>query len=447
MSAAWREQARPLLEAGTISNTEIGRRVGAHESRVRAYRKELGLPPSTAKANVKPEPTLPALAPSEIELNESGESLDRARMNYHQGQGEGEFEDVISSKPLKSWSHVFEFFELDPDEFEIVDDTIRASVWQQSKALEDGTRTTVKLRSYRARFRKVKTEESFELPALYAAARSESVRINSPRTDRTTVVVWADPQIGKVASRGGTEELIERSRAKRSLLAAELERRAPKACALLDGGDGIEGFESGGNPMFTNDLSLTRQLDLYGTELMEWIKVLLPHGRVDVLGVPSNHAAWRNGKQNLGNPGDDLGLFMHRQVRRVSEAAGLSVSFHQSTEYDESAAIDIDGTTVGLVHGNQFGPGQAVAWWEKQTFGSQAVASADVLVTAHYHSFGAGVAGRNPTSGRQRWWLGAPTLDNGSDWYRNTAGRDSDPGVMVFDITPDGFDLASLAIL
>ena len=289
--------------------------------------------------------------------------------------------------------------------------------------------------------------EVVDLPALYAAANTSPQPAVGERSDRTTIVVWSDPQIGKVASRGGTTELIARSAEKRAKLAALLTERAPSQCVLLDGGDGIEGFESGGNPMFTNDLSLARQLDLYGTELLEWVKVMLPYGQVDVLGVPSNHTAWRNGKQNLGNPGDDLGLFMHRQVAKISAAASLNTVFHAPAEYDESAAIDVNGTRIGLVHGNQFGPGQAVTWWEKQTFGAQAVATADILVTAHYHSFGAGVAGRNPASGKQRWWLGAPTLDNGSDWYRNTAGRDSDPGVLVFDITPDGFDLGSLTIL
>jgi hypothetical protein len=186
---------------------------------------------------------------------------------------------------------------------------------------------------------------------------------------------------------------------------------------------------------------------LYGTELFEYINVAHAYAPVTVAGVPSNHAAWRSGKQNLGTPGDDLGLFMHKQVAKVTEAAGMFVDWVQPTEYDESVTIDLHGTRVGLVHGNQFGPGQAVQWWEKQTFGGQVVAQADVLVTGHYHSFGSGVAGRNPVNQRQRWWLGAPTLDNGSDWFRQTAGRDSDPGLLVFDVTVDGFDLSSLTIL
>lgn len=378
---------------------------------------------------------------------DTGEPTTAAKMDLNTATGEGEFQNVTSDKPLTDWAHVFAKFGLDPDRFVIVDDTVRMSVWQTSRRTDDGDRDVQNLYSYRARFRRNQDIDALDLPALYAAAQEAVQVTEQARTERTTVVVWSDPQIGKTASRGATPELIARSIEKRQKLAAELERRAPKACALLDGGDGIEGFESGGNPMFTNDLSLTKQLDLYGTELMEWLKVLLPYGHVGVLAVPSNHAAWRNGKQNLGNPGDDLGLFMHQQVAKISAAANLDISFHSSTEYDESAALDIDGTRVGLVHGNQFGPGQAVTWWEKQTFGAQAIASCDVMVHGHYHSFSMNVAGRNPVSKRQRWAMGAPTLDNGSDWYRNTAGRDSDPGVLIFDITPDGFDLGSLTIL
>lgn len=289
--------------------------------------------------------------------------------------------------------------------------------------------------------------EDINLPALYAAAKQATPQPLQNGSDRATIVVWADPQIGKTGSRGGTKELIERATIIRKKLDELLTDRGPDQIMLADAGDGIEGFESGGNPMFTNDLSLSGQLDTYGTELFEFINLAHQFAPVTVAGIPSNHAAWRCGKQNLGRPGDDLGLFMHKQVAKVTDAANMDVTWVRSAEYDESVAVDFYGTKVGLVHGNQFGPGQAVAWWQKQAFGAQAAASADVLVHGHYHSFSASVAGRNPVTGRQRYCLGAPTLDNGSDWFRQVDGRDSDPGLMVFDVTPDGFDLSSLTIL
>ncbi len=357
----------------------------------------------------------------------------------------GEFVGIKTTEPISDWSDVFARFNLDPDVFDIVDDTVRMSVWQQSKRTDSGDRDLINLYSYSARFTRKRTE--LDLPTLYAVARKPRKPRPPSTSNRATVVVFADPQIGKTGSRGGTPELIDRLAETRARLEPVLTSRQPSHIMLADAGDGFENFNSGGNPMFTNDLSLAQQMDVYGTELWLFIEQLHRHAPVTVAGVPSNHTAWRNGKQQLGNPQDDLGLHVHKQVEKITTAASMNVTFVRPRDFDESVTVDLHGTLVGLVHGNQFGPNQAVTWWEKQTFGAQAVVHADVLVTGHHHSFGAAVAGRNPLSGRQRWWLGAPTLDAGSDWFRQLSGRDSDPGMLVFDVTDDGFDLSSLTIL
>jgi len=362
------------------------------------------------------------------------------------GPDTGEFEGIQSDAPISDWDAVFRQFNLDPEIFEVVKDTVRMSRWQQSKALENGDRDIVTLYSTRAQFRRKKTE--LDLPALYAAGKARPrARVKTTPTERATVAVLADPQIGKTGRRGGTPELLDRMAEKREKLDALLKKRKPSIFGLLDAGDGFEAFESGGNPMFTNDLSLGQQMDCYGTELYSIVEVGHRHAPVVGGGVPSNHTAWRNGRQNLGNPQDDLGMHVQTQMLKVAKAAKLDVTWSFPAPYDESVAVKFYDTVVGMVHGNQFGPGGAVTWWEKQTFGAQAITAADLLITGHYHTFGAGVAGRNRDTGVQRWWLGAPTLDNGSDWFRNLGGRDSDPGMLVFDITPEGFDLQSLTIL
>jgi hypothetical protein len=362
------------------------------------------------------------------------------------GPDGGEFVDVKTTEPITDWTQIFERFQLDPNVFTIAGDTVRMSTWEQSKRLDNGERDVVRLYSYRASF--VRSRDAIDLPALYAEARRKPRgRVKTAPTERATVIVLADPQIGKTGRRGGTPELLDRMAEKRELLAPILKARRPSRILLADAGDGFEGFNSGGNPMFTNDLSLAQQMDAYGTELYSFLELAHRFAPVDVAAVPSNHTAWRNGKQNLGNPQDDLGLFVHQQVAKVAHAAQLDATWHLPAPYDESVAVNLLGTVIGMAHGNQFGPGQSVSWWEKQTFGAQAIANADVLITGHYHSFSANVAGRNPANQRMRWSLGAPTLDNGSDWYRTKAGRDSDPGMLIFDVTLDGFDLASLAIL
>lgn len=290
--------------------------------------------------------------------------------------------------------------------------------------------------------------DALPLAELYKAVGRTTVT-SAPRaaSGRSTVIVLADWQIGKTGRRGGTPELLQRLRDARANVARELALRDPEKILILDGGDGIEGFESGGDPQFTNDLSLPDQLDCYATEMWEFVALAHEFAEVEVGAVPSNHASWRRAKQNLGTPADDFGLFVHRQVAKVAKASGVTVTWHVPDEYDESLCVDFQGTPIGLVHGNQFAPGKAIDYWQGQTFGNQALTRADVLVTGHYHSFGAGVAGLNPHTGRERMWLGAPTLDAGSDWYRNIKGRDSLPGTMIFDVTEDGFDLGSLKVL
>lgn len=289
---------------------------------------------------------------------------------------------------------------------------------------------------------------SLDLPALYAAAkRKKQSPVRATANTRVTVVALSDVQAGKTGSRGGTPELIDRLTEKREKLAAHLAAVKPQSTVLAECGDLFEGFESGGNPMFTNDLSLAQQLDVAGTELYEFIQVMQRHGHVEVGAITSNHTAWRRGKLQLGRPSDDLALYVHRQVEKVTTAAGIDASWVIPAEYDDSIVIDVLGTGLGMVHGNQFRSGGAIQWWAKQQHGGQPVARADILLTGHYHHLAIQPTGRNPYTGRTKWWLQAPTLDNGSDWYRATSGEDSDPGLLVFDITPDGFDLQSLTVL
>jgi len=343
----------------------------------------------------------------------------------------------IAGAALTDFTDVLTKFGYDPELVEIV-----GKVNQWRKERPDGTWLT----SY---FFGVQSKrDSIDLPALYAAASKRPARpFNTVPAPRTCVPVIADVQAGKTASRGGTPELVDRLAEKRDKLTVELKRRKPEEVFLPDVGDLIENFQSGGNPMFTNDLSLTQQLDLAATEIYKFVELAARFGPVTVATVPSNHGAWRQGKQNLGRASDDFGVFVHKQVEKHARAAGIDAAWVFAPEYDEANVVNVRGTRIGLVHGNQFSPGGAIKWWAGQQHGGQPVGSADVLLTGHYHHLSVLPSGRNPYTGRSKWWLQAPTLDNGSDWFRNTAGDDSDPGLLLFDVTDDGFDLQSLTVL
>lgn len=339
--------------------------------------------------------------------------------------------------PVANDTELLRQFGYDPEDIEVI-----GTINQWRKEQPDGSF----LVSYYFRHRP--RQSLLDLPALYAASRRKpKPPIAGPSGDSVTVVVLSDAQVGKTGARGGTPELLDRLREKRAALDALLKKRRPSSLVLVEAGDLFENFESGGSPLFTNDLSLAQQMDVAGTELYEFISLMARYGHVDVVAVTSNHTAWRRGKQELGRPGDDLGLFVHKQVSKVTQAAGIDATWTIPAEHDDAVVLDVMGTGLGVTHGHRIPRGKVVDWWARQQHGGQPVGSADILVTGHYHFLTIIPTGRNPYTKRTKWWIQAPTLDNGSDWFRNRQGDDSDPGLLVFDIGNEGFSLQSLVVL
>lgn len=292
-----------------------------------------------------------------------------------------------------------------------------------------------------------------DLPTLYAEASKPVYRSGGSfsKPGKALVVVWADVQVGKTGSRGGTPELIQRVQEKKSALRDYIYDHPVDEAFFLSVGDEVESFENTGQQAFTNDLSFPAQLDLELTFELEMVRMLASsHESVTVAGISSNHCRWRSGKNALGTPNDDYGIYIKRQLEkalRLNESYD-HVGFQYANEWDETMAVNVAGTTIGLAHGHQVNnPNNIQKWWTEQAFGNQPIAAADVLLTGHFHSFRMQPMGRSARTGKSRWWIQAPTLDNGSDWYRNLKGDDSDPGLLVFLVDENGLDLQSLTIL
>lgn len=285
-----------------------------------------------------------------------------------------------------------------------------------------------------------------ELEDLFKLAK-KAKPARKPKTaqPRALVVAYADAQVGKVGSRGGTQELIERVYDKFDALEARARQLKCETAVLAEVGDCVESFENVASQGFTNDLSFPEQLRvarrLYTDAAMRLAKL---HSRVVCLGVPSNHAQWRRGKDLLGRPGDDYGL---ETLMAVSDAFALNpeafghVEFKIPDTWNESMSIDLYGTIMAVTHGHQVNRPEGIPrWWADQVHGGQPSFDADILLTGHFHHARMQPTGRSPHTGRQRTWFQAPTLDNGSDWYRHRAGSDSDPGLMTFTVGEDGWD-------
>ena len=164
------------------------------------------------------------------------------------------------------------------------------------------------------------------------------------------------------------------------------------------------------------------------------------HDKATVVTVPSNHTAWRRGKDYLGRPGDDYGIDCHLAV---SEALARDPRFQHVSwvvpdDWEVSVAVDVRGARVGVVHGHQKSrPEQIPDWWRGQSHGTQPVHDATILVHGHWHHLRVTPSG-NTADGRSRWVFMAPAMDNGSDWFRNSTGEDSEPGLLTFTIDNAG---------
>lgn len=336
-------------------------------------------------------------------------------------------------------------FGYDPTRVEIVGPA-KISRWQQrARNKETGEFETAWLAAYK--FTIAARGLSADIPALYAEVdKGRSPRVQQPTAEATVVVCWADVQTGKVDSLGGLKELLERLDQKRAALHVYLRRNKFDHIVVADCGDIIEGFDNFPAQTRTNSLSLMDQVGVASTEFWKTIRLCASFAAVDVLSIPSNHCAWRRGKNLVGKPTDDWGLAISKELERRNEDAGLPVTFHRAEEWNETLEFDIRGTRLGLAHGHQVNnPDQIKSWWQKMTHAG--VLNCDVLLTGHFHFASLRPVGKNYTTGRCRWHIQAPTLDNGSAWVRNKYGADGDPALAVFIVDGEGFNMQSFGLL
>jgi hypothetical protein len=256
-------------------------------------------------------------------------------------------------------------------------------------------------------------------------------------TDRCLVVMWSDLQVGKVDYRGNSQSLIERVELMQARLMEMVKREKPEKVIFADLGDTVENFSNAADmaQLQSNDLSIMEQVDLATTFAFQTLRMLAEKvPDITYASVGSNHCQWRVNKQVVGKPSDDWGIFIGRQLARLSQTAGLNIRFVEPQPHDESLALDVFGDgfhILGVVHGHQARrPDNMGQWWRGQAFGKQPVADASVLIHGHWHHLRVTEMGSTPR-GTSRFLIMAPTMDNGSGWWRKVTGEDSVPGLGV----------------
>ena len=319
-----------------------------------------------------------------------------------------------------------------PDEYEIVG-TPRTSQWQRW----DGEWLT----AYRFHFRRKVTD--LDLPTLYAQAKKTTPKpVKKSRNTRTYVICPADFQIGKGGSRGGHEESIQRIHASYARIEQKLKAGNYDHIVILDMGDICEGVSNKADmdQLITNTLSPMQQVDLASALIWDLIKLACKYAPVTYGSVASNHCQFRVNKAAVGRPGtDDWGIVILQQIRRLATEVGLPVDrWLVPQPHDEGFAFDVfgDGSHIlGAIHGHQVArPDGFQTFWTKAVFNDTYLAASTLMVSGHFHHHRCEQF--SGAEGRERWWVQASTMDNGSDWFTRMSGGggDSTTAVTCFEL-------------
>ena len=250
------------------------------------------------------------------------------------------------------------------------------------------------------------------------------------------VVVVSDQQIGKKVGDSGTEDTIQRildttSEAVQRLKDLRKIGRSIGTIVLALPGDHVEGNVSQHGRLqglAASDLGITEQVRVARRLLLAQIKTFAP--LCDELIVPvvnGNHD--ESTRQVAADPADGWNTEIASAVQDIcAEVPSLShVKFRYPAKGNQNLAININGVMLGLFHGHQMGGVNPIKYLEGQSLGMTELGQCDVWVSGHFHHYRAMDIGH-------RFWVQAPTLDGGSNWFRDKKGLDSHPGLLTLVI-------------
>lgn len=196
---------------------------------------------------------------------------------------------------------------------------------------------------------------------------------------------------------------------------------------------------------FRSELNLRDQVKVVRRLILKALERWAPlFDRVVVGCVGGNHGEHRRDGKSYTDFADNHDVSVFEQVSEImaaNQAAYGHVSFAIPKD-DLSLTFDVHGVVVGIAHGHTARGGSGIPqkrildWWAKQAHGCQPVGDATILITGHYHHFSVVESGR-------KVHIQCPAMEGGSDWWRNTSGQESRPGMLTLvvgkDVSPAGY--------
>lgn len=346
---------------------------------------------------------------------------------------------IVTSPVLTDWTPVFGLFNLDASIFEVVNDTVKMSTWQQSKALDDGTRDIIQLYSYSAQFTKKKqkgqeTKKSADEWRNLLISDRPATPLVPPVIDSTYLILVSDPQLGKK----GTEEAVENwQRGISNHVALAATTQADIHVAFM--GDETENVANHyANQPATIELNRTDQLELdFNMRVWTLREALKYSDSVSASSVISNHGEWtRNGSKDVvTSKNDNASTYIARQVKTLFDELSPFTDQHIHWTIGDGApgvVLNLSGVKSYFTHGHiEKGKGVSTEARVKTAMEAQILGNTreygdiDLFYTAHYHH-------NWQTEDRGRTFFGTPALEaeRSSEYMLEQYGVWSPPGML-----------------
>lgn len=351
---------------------------------------------------------------------------------------------TVTTEPIEGrpdWSAVLAAFDLDPATVEVIE-PVQFRTWDAAV----GNGEVRRMRYWRANVRAKRVQHADIDDLVRIIRRARPSKRPGTATERVHVLSMNDLQTGKL----GTPEMVDR--AIRAIDASadhvKAERKAGRGFSAIyipGVGDLIEAcgqhYAMQAYEVVLNSREqrrLARHIVSYAIErhapLAE--RIVCP-----VVGGNHGENNRVDGKSTTSF-GDNSDVEVYEGVAEAlskNPAAYGHVSFLIPGDDLTLTVQPIEGGPIlGLAHGHQARSGATVAekmwkWWAGQAMGQRPIGDADILLCGHWHQFLIHRDGR-------RTLMIAPTLDSGSQWFAETAGKESVPAMLSFTITRDGWE-------
>lgn len=351
-------------------------------------------------------------------------------------------------QPPNEWDDLLRARGLDPEEYEVVGDTLRWCSWDGWKRDEQGEQAVSCIQySFKAEIRRRRKAEVLPEDVYQEVKRVKKGKKSPPTGDATFVVALSDWQIGNCDG-GGVEAQAK--------AAADLVESIPDRIADLRRarvgigqvciaglGDLVEncsGFYSA--QPFRVELDRRDQVKFVRRALRDIFMAVAPHtDKLIGVAVPGNHGENRQGKKAFTTVHDNDDVAVFEQVAEIlstNPSAYGHIGWRLSRD-EIAVSLNLSGVNVAFTHGHVARPkGNAAetlwGWWQAQAMGRAypGVADSELLIAGHYHHL-------NVKEQEGRAVFVTPSLTQVSEYWSDMTGTRTRAGTLSMVIAPDGW--------